>query len=436
MPLPTPQGQFYETYVVQPGDTLGGISYAFDVSIADLVELNNLETETAIIHVGQSLNVPLNVSREGPQRTLLGDSEVVLSPAYLGFDPEQFVDQQGGYLSKFTSAVNGVHTSGAGILKRVARQNSVGYRVLLALMEHYGGWVTQAQPTTYQPFGPTNPYYEESFALQAGWLANRINEGYYGYKQNGTFPVRFSDGTRAMVPAGLNAGSAGIWNVLARNCEWETWESEAEEFLETYRRLFGEPAALVFEPVIPENLTQPALRLPWEAGEVFYYTGGPHAAYLSESAWAAVDFAPPDIIGNCFYSSKNITAAADGRLVVAEDGEIYVDLDADGNLETGWVLFYLHMALNEAVAHGDVVVAGTPIGYASCEGGFATSSHLHFARLYNGEWMPADGPVPLVLSDWQFKAGIGQYDGTASRNGVTKTACDCSDDSLNALTAD
>jgi LasA protease len=433
MPLPTPQGELFEAYVVQPGDTLGGISLAFDVSINELVDLNGLESEAAIIHVGQTLQVPVTVARSGPQTILLPDSEVVLSPTYVGFNTEDFVQQQGGYLADFTAPVDGVHVSGAQIIDRVARQNSVGPRVLLALMEHYGGWVTQPQPSSYQPFGPANAYHDESFLLQVGWGANQVNEGYYGYKRRGDFPVSFSDGSRAMVPNGVNAGSAGIWNILAANANWETWEAESADFMDTYRRLFGDPETRVFEPIVPSDLVQPALQLPWDEGATFYYTGGPHAAYYNGTAWAALDFAPPDILGNCFYSGMDITAAADGRVILAEDGETYLDLDGDGNLETGWVLLYLHLGANDSLSDGELVSAGTALGYASCEGGYATESHLHLARRYNGEWMAADGPVPFVLAGWQFHAGAAQYDGTATRGGVTKTACNCADDALNAL---
>ncbi len=433
LPLPTPDEQLVESYVVQYGDTLSGIGLAFDISIAELVASNDLASENDVIHVGQTLQIPLSITRTGPQMILLPDSEVVYSPAYLGFDLEAFVSQYDGYLNHLTSPVNGTHVSAVKILEQVARQNSIGSRVLLALLEHYGGWVTQAQPHSYQALGPSNLYYDETFYLQLSWAANRISEGYYGYKRKGNFPVRFSDASRAMLPAGLNAGTVGILNVLAVNGDYDTWESDARDFLDTYRRLFGDPLALAFEPVVPISLTQPPLRLPWETGETFYYTGGPHAAYLSDTGWAAVDFAPPDIVGNCFYSGLNVTAAADGRLVLADEGEVYLDLDGDGNLETGWVLLYLHVAANEDVTHGQLVSAGTPLGYASCEGGFATSSHLHLARRYNGEWIAAGGTVPLVLSGWRFDADVGQYDGTASRDGVTKTACDCSDDTMNAL---
>lgn len=433
MPLPTADGSLIESYVIQWGDTLSGISLAFDIPMDELLAFNGLESESAVIHAGQTLRIPLNVSRSVPQAMIVPNSEVVYSPAYLAFDVEGTIAQWGGYLAHFSTPVDGVHISGAEALRRVSRQYSVGPRVLLALLEHYGGWVSRPQPLLYQPLGPANPYNDESFFLQLSWAANYLNQGYYGYKRQGTIAVRFRDGTRAMVPAGSNAGSAAIQNILATNGDWETWQTDRQEFIETYRRLFGDPFALGFVPLVPADLTQPRLDLPWEAGVTFYFTGGPHAAYGSRSAWSAVDFAPADILGSCYYSQQNITAAGGGRLVLGETGETYLDLDGDGNLQTGWVLLYLHTVVREDLTHGQHVSAGTPLGYASCEGGISTSSHLHFARRYNGEWMAADGPVPMVLSGWQFKADVGQYDGTMVREGVVKTACDCWDEATNAL---
>ena len=433
MPIPTPRSPLVEVYTVQAGDTLGGISLAFDISLQELLAFNGLASESAIIHVGQALQVPLNVSRTGPQENLLPDSEVVYGPAYVDFDTAAYVAQQGGFLSAYSENVNGVPTSGAEIVNRIARQFSVGPRVLLTLLEYYGAWVTRPQPSSAQALGAANPYYGEGLALQLSWAANRVNEGYGRYKRDGHVAVRFYDGSRALAPAGLNAGSVGIMNILAVNGDWETWEAQTQAFVATYRRLFGDPFSKAIEPLVPIDLTQPPLRLPWEPGQTFYYTGGPHAAYGSRSAWAAVDFAPPDVMGSCYYSQKNVVAAADGRLFLGDTGETYLDLDGDGNLQTGWVLLYLHVVARDDVQHGQRLSAGAPLGYASCEGGYSNSSHLHLARRYNGEWMAADGPVPMVLSGWQVQAGLAQYEGTMAREGVTKTACECRDEVMNAL---
>jgi LasA protease len=439
MPLPSPRSPLVEAYVVQAGDTLGGISLAYGVSLPELLAFNGLESEAAIIQIGQTLHIPLDISRTGPQEALLPDSEVVYSPAYVGFDVADFLARQGGYLAAYAERVNGEAVNGAQIITNVARQYSVGPRVLLTLLEHYAGWVTNPQPALAPVLGPANPYGEETLTLQLSWTANRVNEGYYGYKRDGQVAVRFYDGGRAIIPGGLNAGSAGIQNILAVNGSWETWSTQMEAFVATYQRLFGDPftpygeSNLAVEPLVPIDLKQPPLRLPWEPGQTFYYTGGPHAAYGSRSAWAAVDFAPPDVLGSCYYSQENVVAASDGRLFLAGKGETYLDLDGDGNLQTGWVLLYLHVVARDDLLHGQRVTAGTPLGYASCEGGYSNSSHLHLARRYNGEWMAADGPVPLVLSGWEAKAGLAQYDGTLVRDGVTKTACECRDEALNGI---
>jgi hypothetical protein len=37
----------------------------------------------------------------------------------------------------------------------------------------------------------------------------------------------------------------------------------------------------------------------------------------------------------------------------------------------------------------DAVKTGDRIGHPSCEGGAANATHVHIARRYNGEWIPA-----------------------------------------------
>jgi hypothetical protein len=55
--------------------------------------------------------------------------------------------------------------------------------------------------------------------------------------------------------------------------------------------------------------------------------------------------------------------------------------------------------------------AGEPVGHPSCEGGISNGTHVHIARKYNGEWIPADGAIPFNLSGW-ISSGAGyEYDG-------------------------
>jgi len=114
---------------------------------------------------------------------------------------------------------------------------------------------------------------------------------------------------------------------------------------------------------------------------------------------------------------------------------VQIDLDGDGNIQTGWVLLYLHVALdiNRPVQVGQRVNEGDVIGYASCEGGLSNSSHLHLARRYNGEWMEAGGPVPMNLSGWVVQPNLTPYEGTIAKDGQVKTACQCWDVEKNLI---
>jgi len=76
------------------------------------------------------------------------------------------------------------------------------------------------------------------------------------------------------------------------------------------------------------------------------------------------------------------------------------DLDNDGYEQTGWNILYMHIASQDRVQPGDYLFAGQPIGHPSCEGGVSNATHLHLARKYNGEWIPADGNNPFILDGW------------------------------------
>lgn len=439
MPIPTPNGALYTYYSVAAGDTLSGIAWHYNITFEKLVEMNHLSGPDALIQTGQLLRVPLIVEQLAPHNILLPDSEVVYSPAYVGFDLVGFINNQDGYLATYRQVVGGEQLNGAETVERVARQFSVGPRLLLALLEYYGGWVTNPVPTAEQlrqPLGPRNPRGEDLY-LALGFTANRINAGYYGYKRDGFWVFDLADGGQAVAPQGLNAGTVGLQNILAIHSDRGTWQQtlDADGFMATYRSLFGDPFAKAIEPLVPITLTQPSLVLPWSRGKGFYLTGNRHPAYVDGSAWGAIDVGPPDVLGHCAYSNTPVTAAASGVIIEARQGEVQLDLDGDGDIQTGWVLLYLHVALDAEtpVRVGQQVALGDVIGYPSCEGGEANASHLHFARRYNGEWMDAGGPVPMNLSGWVVQPDPVPYEGLITNGVETRQPCECWDDKLNLI---
>jgi murein DD-endopeptidase MepM/ murein hydrolase activator NlpD len=199
----------------------------------------------------------------------------------------------------------------------------------------------------------------------------------------------------------------------------------------TYIRLFGNPfdrppEALV---VIPGDLQQPELLLPFAQNQTWAFTGGPHPVWGDYTPWAALDFAPAGVNG-CASTDKWVMAAAAGVVTRSEANTVVLDLDGDGHEQTGWVLFHFHMSDFERIAAGTQVAAGDPLGHPSCEGGTATGTHVHIARKYNGEWLPADGllpgVVPFVLGGWTAQRGAAPYLGRMMRLGAWVEACTCS----------
>ncbi len=430
-----------DTYVVQPGDTLSRIAAVFGCTVEEIVAANGLP-DADTLSVGQTLIIPVFAAEPGPYLKLLPDSEMVYGPAYVGFDVADFVARRRGYLAGYTEEVEGLVLDGAEVVQLVAQRFSVGPRVLLALLEMQSGWVTQLYPTAETlkaPLGCVQGCRSGLFE-QLSWAAVRLNEGYYGWKYGERTTVRLGDSTRVAFAPGLNPGTAGVQNCLAAlSANRDDWQDKVGVggFPLAYERLFGNPFAYTVDPLVPPDLTQPELRLPWEAGLMWYLTGGPHGGWGNGSGDAALDFVPGDKIPNCTVSAEWVVAAAPGRVVRSENGEVLVDLDGDGFEQTGWALLYMHIYAEGRVRAGTYVQRGQRIGHPSCEGGFADASHLHFARRYNGEWIPAGkGPVPLVLSGWTAHEGVVPYDGTLTKGNEVRTACECWDDVVNGLVSD
>ena len=314
-------------------------------------------------------------------------------------------------------------------MERVALENSIDPRLLLALLEYQCGCV-------YGPLGEgVDPHFLMGIAdptrrglyRQLGWVANQLSLGYYGWRRGLLTDLRLPGYSSTQLAPDLNAGSAGLAYLFSRLFDRQGWDKAIDPeigFGAKYLRMFGDPWLKIEnrDPLFPADLFQPDLILPFKPDRKWGFTSGPHQAWETEGALAALDFAPASVEYGCHRSNEWVVAVADGVVARSDHGALVLDLDGDGFEGTGWAILYMHLEERGRVTEGTKVSRGDPLGHPSCEGGPADGTHLHIARKYNGEWIAADGPLPFTMSGWVAHKGFRPYEGVLARGFQTVVA--------------
>jgi len=414
-------------YTVKPGESLVPIAQRYLVSVNDIVNENNLSNPD-LLEINQVLVIPPpKPIGTGTDFIIIPNSELVYSPGSVGFDTATFIRDLGGYLANYQEEVNDITLTGIQIVERVSKEFSVNPRVLLAVLQYQSRWVTERDPdesTLIYPIGIYSPW-REGLYKQLAWAANNLNRGYYLWRVNGLSAWVLADGNVLNISPVINAGTAGVQHMFSQLYDFIEWDHavSSEGLFSTFSELFQYPFDYTVEPILPSDQIQQPLQLPFEPGVVWSFTGGPHGGWGDGSAWAALDFAPPGDALGCIQSNAWVVAIADGTILRAENGAVVQDVDIsgpntnDGFEQTGWTVLYMHIESRDRVSSGTYVRAGERIGHASCEGGVSSGTHVHIARRYNGEWIPADQHLPFVLDGW-VSEGLGSvYDGVLHRDG-------------------
>lgn len=429
-------------YIVQSGDTLSQIAAQQGISVETLLSVNDIP-DPNFLEIGQIIKLPGPPSQETPSLMIIPDNRLIRGPGSSAFDVADFINQQPGYIRIATDVVNDRMFSSSEIVLRVSLEFSVDARVLLGLLEYRSQWLSNEQfdedsklyPIQKQP--SSDGIDRSGLYRQLAWVANQLNRGYYGWKYRGLTTLEFSDGTRMRYARTLNAGTVSLQYIFSLLSDFPTWLQAVREggFNRIYTSYFGDPSEDNPGLPIPANLIQPDFTLPFQSGETWFFTGGPHGGWGNGSAWASIDFAPPDDLSEgsppCFVSAYWATAIAPGVVARSGNGIVVLDLDGDGDEATGWTILYLHIATEDRVGIGEFLQTGDKIGHPSCEGGVSNATHMHIARRYDGEWIPIDcekcpddRPVPpFVLGGWRVYGFLGQeYQGYVVKDGIKQIA--------------
>ena len=405
-PIPTRQVYPPATlvdYTIQAGDTVPALAAHFNTTAAEIYEANSLiNKKVSTLTAGQAIKIPIYYKALwGSQFQIIPDSLFVNGPAQSGFDTSDFVDSQPGWLKNYTALAGDEDRRGGDLIDYVAQNASISPRVLLALAEYQAGALSQpviADELYSYPMGYVEQFHQ-GFYLQLVWAANQLNNGYYGWRNGRLESFTLADGDMEVPDPWQNAASVGIQYYYAQLFSRVDYQKAIYDdgFYAVYSQYFGNPW-VNYTSHIPGNLTQPDLVLPFPVGRKWTFASGPHTAWGNGEPYAALDFGP--IVSGCTYSSDYVVAMADGQIVRSEPAIALLDLDMDGDERTGWVIFYLHLGINDKVRPGVMVHQGDPIGHPSCEGGESSGTHVHIARKYNGEWIDADGAIPFNLEGW------------------------------------
>lgn len=408
-------------YYAQSGDWLPAVAVRFGVDVKDIVSPKPLP-ERELLDPGTLLLIPDILDRSVPFTPgvqFIPDNELIFSSSAIGFDTADYVKQAGGYLSTYREYLGTTGwTSGERAIERLAYENSINPRLLLAILDFEARWVRGKPENVFRmdyPLAQENYRYKGMF-MQLTWGINQLSKGYYDWRAGKMTELTFQDGNKLRLDPTLNAGTVGLMYYFSRTHTFNEWlriMDQSSGFLPFYQSMFGDPwsRADVNGPIFPPGINQPEMALPFEVRSAWALTGGPHAAWELDGPMAALDFAPPSARTGCLSSDRWVVSSTPGLVVRSEKGVVVVDLDGDGSEQTGWNLLYLHVATDGRVAKGEWVEQDDRIGHPSCEGGVSTGTHVHIARKYNGEWILADGPIPFVLSGWTAYAGDRPYQG-------------------------
>jgi LysM repeat protein len=429
-------------YLTRSGDNLPALSKRFNSTIDDLITINpDLSgfVDYSTLPIGLSIKYPKTVVEEYQSKEqIIPDNYLIYGNQHDDFDVNTFLMGTDGWLKNYIDNTSGNHVTGAQIVRGTAENYSISPKLLIAILE-YEMKAVSSPDTPGRFYLGSDEENRKTLGRQLSWAANVLNNGYYGWREGSQVSFIGKDGNSFSPHPGENAATVAIQYYFSRYKTGEDYLFAIlpNGFSKTYIELFGtfDWTAEQNIVIIPENLHQPELVLPIQPGMKWLFTGGPHSGWGTGFPFAAIDFAPPSQVAGCDPSPHWAVAVASGIVAFSEGGKVLLDLDGDNNYLTGWVIQYLHLSPEGSPKVGTSLNQFDNIGHPSCLGGSSTGRNLHIARLYNGEWIPADGVIPMMLDGWKVTNGEKEYKGFLEKQDA-KIASSSSGERYSQISAD
>jgi LasA protease len=383
---------------------------------------------TSIV-LGVSILVPFSYNQEtvlaqsfAVETDVLPKEAFVLSSESFDFETQQFLVKQSGVLNNHTVNVGGKDYTAADIIHNYAGGHSLSRKMLLAYLETQYGWVSKPVSKSVLDKLVSNSG-TTGFEPHIMWLTTQLSQAFYSYNPAQSNYYTFRDGSKIAVPGGTTAVTYAIFSTLASTsatlADWQSYVG-ADGYKKVYRVLFGE--VVIPQPNNSPQSAIPNLKLPWTAGETWYFTGGPHGEGGNGPPYHAVDFAPPssaNVAENCSTtategpkrSTRPLKAPHNSRVIDIGPGPwYYVTLNYNGS---DWQVRLTHFAPTGRPARGTSFNPGDTIGYPSnC--GQASGVHVHLSTLNNGVLQDINN---TVISGWTIKPGNAPYQGRMEKPG-------------------
>ena len=410
-------------YTAMDGDTMPALTARFHTTEAEIRAANPILPEhVTTLPQGLPMQIPIYYrSGWGSSYKILSDAQFVNGPADKGFSARSYTDRQPGWFKYYNVWADSRNQRGGELIDYISNVYSISPRLLLAILQYMTGALTD--PNYRDDFNTASVLRmpgesSKSLSGQLNQLAEFFNDHYYSYKSGDFTEYELQDGSLIRIDPWLNACSAVLQAYFAKVLTPEEYYEAIgpDGFVRLYKEMFGDfPEVEDFPAHLPGSLEQIELRLPFKDGEAWTYTGGPHTAWGSTHPYSAVDFAPPANAHGCFVSYAEVIAPHAGNIVRTGTGMAMLDMDEDGDERTGWVMLFLHLKTESIPPVGTHMEMGDVMGHPSCDGGTSSGTHVHIARKYNGEWMPAGGVIPLNLDNWIAEDGAEKYEGKMRR---------------------